>query len=357
MKILLAFDSFKGSLSSTQAGEIVAEVLSAYDTEVLTVADGGEGSLQVLPYPSRPFAAVDPLGNPLTAHFKYHKETAYFELALTCGLTLVKEKNPLKAHTEGLGMGIREAINLGYSDILLFAGGSATHDAGLGALYALGFRFFNSEGLSVRPRGENLSQICRYLAPALPEELRIRIATDVNNPFTGPEGAAAVYAPQKGAKPQDLPLLEAGLVHLEKTFAVAPLPPGSGAAGGLAGGFKLFLNAEILSASEVLLKGVKEKVQAADLVITGEGRVDGQTLSGKLISKLLEMSTEKKFIVVAGRIVTPLTAPQILRQKALADPAMSTPYAMKNAAALLRKQAQLLLEFLENYANSKNINA
>jgi glycerate kinase len=357
MKILIAFDSFKGSLDSAQAGNILAEVFSTYPTEVLTVADGGEGSLQVLDLPSRPFTAVDPWGVPLKAYYKYQGDTAYFELALTCGLTLIQKRNPLLTHTEGLGMGLRQAIVDGCKRIVIFAGGSATHDAGTGALYALGFRYFDTHGKPLRPRGENLGQIIDFIPPALTQGIHFTIATDVTNPFTGPQGATYTYAPQKGATPEDLPQLEAGLVHLENCFTKRPLPPGSGAAGGLAGGFHMFLGADILPATDLLLLDVKEKVEKADVVITGEGSIDEQTLSGKLVSKILEMSKDKKFALLAGQLKTPLYQPQILWQEGLTDEKIDTEYAMKNAALLLKSKGEKLREFLENYRSSNNINA
>ncbi len=311
----------------------------------------------MLPYPARSFEALGPAGERITAFYKTHLDTAYFELALTCGLTLTAQKNPLLTHTEGLGMGIKQALKEGYKKILVFAGGSATNDAGLGALYALGYRFYDPEGNSIRPRGGNLYRIATYESPILPKDIHFAVATDVRNPFTGPEGATYTYAPQKGAKPEDLPLLEAGMVHIEKTFATGPLPSGAGAAGGLAGGFYLFLSATIFSASDLLLRGVKEKVEQADFVVTGEGRIDAQTLHGKLVTRILDMSTEKKFILIAGHITTPIALPQILWQEDLTGNDISTEYAIKNAKQLLRNKAQKLREFLDNKRNTHNINA
>lgn len=358
MKILIALDSFKGSLSSKLAGECLARGIRtrnpAFSTEVVAVADGGEGSLEMLAAgkTKHRFTANDPLGRKLHGYYLSHDGTAYLEMAVTGGLTLLKEEeyNPLLTSTYGLGQNIRKAA--GFRRIILFAGGSATNDAGLGALHALGFTFFAENGREVIPAGGNLKHIRSFRKPAglyLPE---IRVATDVTNPFYGKNGAVQVYAAQKGATPAMRKTLEAGMRNIASLFPHVPIQqiPGAGAAGGLAGGLHLFLGAEIVPATSLLFEeaGLPEKVSRADIVVTGEGRIDHQTLHGKLVSKILALSQEKKFILVAGRIEQELRSPAILQQFSLTGGGLPPEEAMRNARKLMVKLGKELAKFLEN---------
>lgn len=357
MKILLALDSFKGSLSSKLAGECLAKGIraqnTAFSTEVLTVADGGEGSLEMLAAgkTEHRFTAAGPLGRKVQGYYLSHGTTAYLEMAVTCGLTLLKkeEYNPLLTSTYGLGQNLRKAA--GFRRVIIFAGGSATHDAGLGALHALGFRFLNKNGREIIPAGGNLKDIRSFQRPEnlnLPE---IWVATDVSNPFYGKKGTT-VYAAQKGATPAMRKTLEAGIKNIASLFPDVPVQeiPGAGAAGGLAGGFHLFLGARIVPATTLLFEeaGLAARVSRADIVVTGEGRIDAQTLHGKLVSRILALSPEKKFILVAGRIERELRSPAVLEQFSLTAGGMPAEEAMRQARRLMVKQGRELAKFLEN---------
>lgn len=358
MKILLALDSFKGSLSSKLAGECLAKGIRAqnpaFSTEVVAVADGGEGSLEMLAAgkTKHRFTAADPLGRKVHGYYLSHGDTAYLEMAVTGGLTLLKEEeyNPLLTSTYGLGQNIRKAA--GFRRIIIFAGGSATNDAGLGALHALGFTFFAKNGREIIPSGGNLKHICSFHKPGnlhLPE---IWVATDVANPFYGKNGATHVYAAQKGATPTMQKNLEAGIKNIASLFPQIPVQqiPGAGAAGGLAGGLHLFLGARIVPATSLLFEeaDLPGKVSRADIVVTGEGRIDAQTLHGKLVSRILALSPEKKFILVAGRIERELRSPVVLQQFPLTGSGIPAEEAMRNARKLMVKQGKELAKFLEN---------
>lgn len=369
MKILVALDSFKGTLSSKIAGECLVKGIRArnpsFQTEVISVADGGEGSLEMLAAGKtrHRFTAKDPLGRKISGYYLGHHDTAYLEMAVTSGLTRLKkeEYNPLLTSTYGLGESIKKAVAKGFRRIVIFAGGSATNDAGLGALNALGFTFFSKSGREVIPNGGNLKQITSFRQPAglcLPE---ITVATDVTNPFYGKNGATLVYAAQKGATPAMLKILEAGMKNVASLFPGSPLHllQGSGAAGGLAGGLHLFLGARIVPATTLLFEttGLEKKVSSADIVVTGEGHIDRQTLHGKLVSKILALSTKRKFILVAGQMTQELRSPVVLHRFLLTDNGVSPEQAMLNARRLMVSKGKELAKFLENKFGEKHFNA
>lgn len=369
MKILVALDSFKGTLSSKIAGECLVKGILArnptFQTEVISVADGGEGSLEMLAAgkTKHRFTAKDPLGRKISGYYLSHHDTAYLEMAMTSGLTRLKkeEYNPLLTSTYGLGENIKKAAKKGFRRIIIFAGGSATNDAGLGALNALGFAFFSKSGQEIIPNGGNLKQIASFRKPAglrLPE---ITVATDVTNPFYGRNGATHIYAAQKGATPAMRKTLEAGIKNIASLFPGIPVNSleGSGAAGGLAGGFHLFLGTSIIPATPLLFEatGLEKKVSRADIVVTGEGHIDRQTRHGKLVSKILALSTEKKFILVAGQMTRKLRFPGILQRFLLTDGGVSPEEAMLNARRLMVSKGKKLAKFLENKFGENHFNA
>ena len=200
MKILIALDSFKGSLTSQRAGELLEEGIKNTNPDikctVISVADGGEGSLEMIKNGKQihPLTASDSLGKPIETYFLSRNDTAYIEMAVTSGFTLLKkeERNPLKTNTYGTGLQIREAIKKGFKRIIIFAGGSATNDAGLGALQALGFKFYSKSGAEVTTKGETLQEISSFDFPNLENFPEIWIATDITNPFYGPTGATSI---------------------------------------------------------------------------------------------------------------------------------------------------------------------
>lgn len=318
-KIILAFDSFKGSASSLQlaeaAAEGVREVLPDCRTVVFPIADGGEGTVDALRSAMHArtvtCSVTGPLGEPLGASYALAGTTALIELASAAGLTLVPEerRNPLRTTTFGVGQLIADAMSRGCRHIVLGLGGSATNDAATGILAALGYRFLDSDGQELPPVGASLAKIAeidsRNALPAL-RDVQFTLVCDVANPFCGPDGAAAVYAPQKGASPDDVAVLDAGMKHyssvLKKlTGRDISAVPGAGAAGGVAGGLLPFLNASIRSGIDTVLDLLHfdDALDGASLVITGEGRIDAQSSMGKAVGGILARAKARRVPVVA----------------------------------------------------------
>ena len=306
-KILVASDSFKGSLSS---GEVAAAVRSAVEEtmpgcEVLSleISDGGEGLVQALaPALGAEFVRSqvhDPLGRSIEAQYALKGECAVIEMASASGLTLVakEERDIMKASSRGLGELMLDALGRGCRDLVIGIGGSATNDAGTGMLSALGWRFLDKSGRTVPDGGGSLEHITRidnsFADPRL-REARFRVACDVDNPFCGPDGAAAVFGPQKGATPQQVQALDKGMRNFarlvrEDTGVDLQAVPGSGAAGGVGGALTAFLAAPLLPGAHLVLDALDFDTLASgcDLVITGEGRLDAQSLHGKACHAVL----------------------------------------------------------------------
>lgn len=326
-KIVIAFDSFKGSLTSTQAAEAAAkgirEALPQCQVVCLPVSDGGEGILDALlqaiggQYISCP--AHDPLMHPLTVPYgiSADKQTAIIEMAAASGLTLVspQERNPLHTTTYGTGEQIRHALSQGCRHVLLGLGGSATNDAGLGMLQALGYVFKDKNGQEIGPmQGEWLEKIASIDTSNVPQEVReaqFTAACDVNNPFLGLSGAAHVFAPQKGAGPADVAKLEKGMSHIaelirQSTGTDISAMPGAGAAGGMGGALAAFLHASLKPGIQLLLNTLHfaEMIQDASLIITGEGKADRQTLMGKVPAGILHEALQQEIPVwlLAGAV-------------------------------------------------------
>lgn len=302
-KIIIACDSFKGSLSSIEVGEAVAEGIRRADqsivTRVVAVADGGEGTVSALvggldgQYVS---CSVDgPLGHPVTAAYGISGDgsLAVMEMAQASGLTLIpeSERNPLRTSTFGTGQMIGDALSRGCGTIIMGIGGSATNDGGMGLMCALGARFLDSEGHELPHCGASLIDIEAIdLSRMNPEAISARflIACDVNNPLYGHDGAAYVFAPQKGADARAVERLDDGLRNYARVISrttgrdVANMP-GAGAAGGLGACFAAFFNADLKPGIELMLDAVHfdDIIDGADLIITGEGRLDSQTVHGK----------------------------------------------------------------------------
>lgn len=302
-KVVVASDSFKGCLSSWQVADAVEkgihDALPGCDVVKLAVADGGEGSMDALmtTLGGKPVSLMvsGPLGSPVEAEYAWiDGSTAVIEMARASGLTLLapEERNPLRASTYGTGQLIADALDKGCRRFMICIGGSATNDAGTGMLEALGYRFMDSGGNILKGCGEALGRISSIdfsnVHPALSESEFI-VACDVDSPFCGPDGAAYVYGPQKGASPEMVEQLDKGMRHFARIiFQVTGVDvtdmPGAGAAGGLGGALKAFLKAEISRGADMVLDAVHfdDAIKDADLVITGEGRIDSQTLTGKL---------------------------------------------------------------------------
>ena len=302
-KIVVASDSFKGSLTSLEVAQSVAKaVKEAYPScEVVevNVADGGEGTMDALQQTLGGRKVIlevsDPLGRPVDASYVILEDgsTAVLEMSAASGLPLLapEERNPSKTSTLGTGELIRDALDKGCRKFLVGIGGSATNDAGMGMLHALGYRFMDASGTELAPVGGSMINVASIdmsgRHPAL-SEAQFIVACDVKAPLYGPDGAAYVFAPQKGADNEMVEALDMGLRHFAEVSALATgcdssSLEGSGAAGGLGYAFRQFLGASLERGVEMVLDAIHfdELLNGADLVITGEGRVDSQTLTGK----------------------------------------------------------------------------
>jgi glycerate 2-kinase len=302
MKIVIAPDSFKESLSAPEVSAAIAagfrEIFPDADYVLVPLADGGEGTTQAMVAATVgrtvPVRVTGPLGHPVAALYGLSGDgrTAFIEMAAASGLMLVPpgERNPLITTSCGTGELIRAAISAGVSRIVIGIGGSATNDGGAGMLQALGMKLLDANGREIGFGGDALSRLDRMDAAGLDprlQEVVIDVACDVDNPLLGEHGASAVYGPQKGGTPEMIARLEANLAHyaaiierdLGRDIATAP---GAGAAGGM-GAALLVLGGRLRPGIELILDAVGFEAIArdADLIITGEGRMDSQTLSGK----------------------------------------------------------------------------
>ena len=302
MKCVVAIDSFKGSLTSLQAGSAAAEGISRVypeaQVEVFPIADGGEGTVIALTTALngtlQSVDALDPLGRPIQCEYGILPgQTAVIEMSCAAGITLLtaEERNPMNTTTYGVGQVIADAISKGCRDFIVGIGGSATNDGGIGMLQALGFGILDENGAQVALGGAGLEKIASITAenalPAL-KECTFRIACDVTNPLCGKSGCSAIYGPQKGATPAQIEKMDGWLNRYADTVkTVFPNSdknmPGAGAAGGIGFAFFSFLNGKPYSGIDLILgeMPIEEKIRNADLVITGEGRLDAQTVMGK----------------------------------------------------------------------------
>lgn len=305
MKAVIAIDSFKGSLSSQEAGQAVAagikRVFPDAVTQVCPLADGGEGTVETLISGMggtiRRLSVTGPLGEKVTGRYGVLEDgvTAVMEMADAAGITMVlpEQRNPLYTTTYGVGETIRDAVKEGCRKFIIGIGGSATNDGGVGMLQALGFEFLDGAGKPVAFGAQGLEKlVCIGTGHAMEElaDCEFHIACDVKNALCGPEGCSAVFGPQKGADDAMIRQMDAWLADYAALAAAAfegeavdPDHPGSGAAGGLGFAFRTFLHGSLEPGVELILRETKleEKLQDADVVVTGEGRLDGQTVMGK----------------------------------------------------------------------------
>lgn len=310
MRILAAMDKFKGTLTAAEAARLVAEGFrragGRFRVEEWPLADGGEGTCEALTAARggryRTVRVHGPLGEPVEARYGLAGTTAFMEMATACGLALVPvaQRDPRRTSTFGFGEMLADAIRQGATDIIAGIGGSATNDGGAGMAAALGVRFLDAAGRELPWLcGGKLAEVADIdrtgVLPAL-AGVRIRIASDVTNPLLGERGAAAVYAPQKGADAAAVRELEAGLAHLRELAdadAAHPLGrPGDGAAGGLGFGCRVFLHTDFASGAQLVmretgfLQALAEAEPADTVVVTGEGCTDAQTGAGKLCAEV-----------------------------------------------------------------------
>lgn len=325
MKIVIAMDSMKGSLSSVEAGLAIREgILKACDADIIVkpLADGGEGTVEALLTgmggKEIQLEVTGPLGWKVPCVYGIIEEskTAILEMAQAAGIKLVPDRllNPMNTSTYGVGEMIRDAINRGCRNFIIGIGGSATNDGGIGMLKALGYVFYDAEGNPVGPEGRELSRIAALSTKGAMRELSecsFRIACDVNNPLCGPKGAAHVFGPQKGATPKIVEFLDSGLHTFTEVVKKAlgkdtASYPGAGAAGGLGYALITFLNGALESGIDIILNEIRleEDIRDADFVITGEGRLDFQTAMGKAPVGVARLAKKyrRKVIAFAGGV-------------------------------------------------------
>lgn len=308
MRVLIAIDSYKGSLSSMEAGSAAFEGIQRVDSraEILVrpLADGGEGTVDALVAglggSRRVISVTGPCERPVACAYgiisreNSLSKICVLEMASAAGITLLspEERNPLRTTTYGVGEVIRDAIAQGCRRFIVGIGGSATNDGGVGMLQALGFEFLDQQGRELPHGGAVLSSLASIRTGKVMPELKdcaFRIACDVTNPLCGPKGASAVFGPQKGATPEMVECLDAALAHYSEIASVGERQgvvrsmPGDGAAGGLGFAFRVFLGAELVRGVDLVLAetGLEDYVRTADVVVTGEGRLDAQTVMGK----------------------------------------------------------------------------
>jgi len=321
MKIVLAPDKFKGSLTGMQfcaaVEEGVKKVLPNAEIIKLPLADGGDGTIEILEYHLKgkriKVRVNDPLFRGIEASYLYMDsiKTAFIEMAEASGMYLLKkeEQNCFYTTTFGTGELILNAINKGAKTIILGIGGSATNDCGIGMASALGYTFEDENGVELSPVGKNLCLIKNINTNNVLPELKsidFKVACDVTNRLHGKEGAAFVYGPQKGASPNEIIALDEGLKNISKLFKKqfdkdVQNIKGAGAAGGMGAGTLVFLNAKLQSGINLVkeLVDFEEKIKNADWIITGEGKLDSQTLSGKTILGVLESAKKHQISVAA----------------------------------------------------------
>ena len=370
MKIIIAPDKFKGSLTSFEVCKAISDGIKKTNekNEIIEfpMADGGDGFASVLQHYLKTDTVicdtVDPLGRSITAFYQWDEKNkiASIEMAVASGLVLLKEKerNPLLTSTFGTGLLIKHAIEKGAAKIILGLGGSATNDGGTGILSALRFQFVNDKGVLLQASGENLLQIKKIITPSVLPPVKFEIACDVQNILCGPHGAAYVYAPQKGANKEQVELLDRGLRNLadvlnKKTGKDISNEPGTGAAGGIGAGLLTFFDVQMRKGIELIMEACKieEQLTDADLLITGEGKIDEQSSSGKVVGHMTGLANKYGIPCIAICGSTELGEEAIKKlglQKVIAiqDATINKEYSMHNAASLLEKRAASGLNFL-----------
>ncbi len=313
-KILLVPDSFKGTLNALKISNILTETAEQVSSDLiinsLPLSDGGDGFSHILsnylPLNEINLESVDAFLRRINTYFLYNEssKTAFIESASAIGLNWLRreEYNPIQACSYGLGLLIKGAIDNGAKKIVIGLGGTATVDGGMGMLNALGVKFYNVKDIELAPKGGNLQFIRRIDVSNLDQRLqdiKIIAACDVENPLFGENGAAFVFAPQKGASRESIIRLDSGLQNFaQETFHITGIDleflSGGGAAGGIAAAMHAFFNAQLQSGFDILadLVGLKEVIEETDWIISAEGKTDDQTIKGKLIGKLAKIAKE-----------------------------------------------------------------
>jgi len=367
MRILIAPQSLKGSLTAAEAGSSIAQGVQAIfpkaEIDIVPIADGGEGTVQALVDASGgkiiQMIVTGPLGEPVTAFFGLMGDglTAVIEMAACAGLPLVppEKRDPRITTTYGVGELIRAALDNGSRHFIIGIGGSATNDGGAGMVQALGAKLFDSQGREISRGGAALATLAHISTTDLDPRLQqctVDVACDVNNPLCGPMGASAVYGPQKGATPEMVEELDKALAHyaqiIEKELGLSIQNiPGAGAAGGLGAGLMAFLHARLRPGAQIIFEALslEKHIQQADLVITAEGQIDAQTAYGKSVGAVAEIAKRYNLPVLAfagslGENYQVAYSLGVDAIEVLPDRPMTLTFAMENAARLICDSAE-----------------
>ena len=365
MKYLLVPDKFKGSLTAAEVIEALSRGIRKIDPDPhlhsALVSDGGDGFVEsIAHYTESEFVkckATDPVGRAMETSYLFEpsSKSAFIEMAQTAGLELLDkaDRNPLYTSTYGTGLQLKHALEYGAENIYVGLGGSATNDGGTGIAVAMGYRFLDAQNNELEPNGKSLAHIRNIIKPDNTDfkAANIFAINDVNNPLFGPQGAAHVYAAQKGANKEEIEYLDSGLIQLNSVVEQIldkqnSKVPGAGAAGGTAFGLMSFLEAEFIGGANFIfhIAGIHEllKNNPIDYIITGEGKIDDQTLSGKVIHGILELANQYNVPVIA--ICGALEADRAkLEEEGLKavievrDPNQSLEYNMSAASSLVEK--------------------
>lgn len=376
MKILLATNYLKGSLSAIETANIIEKAALKDDKEIkitkVPIADGGDGTLDAIKlytnFEEKTAIVTDPLGRKVPAgwliiNYKNEK-TAVIEATKACGLSLLKpeEYNPLKTTTFGVGELINQAVESHCKKIILTIGGSSTNDGGAGILQALGIKLLDKNNNTIQLGGEGLENLEKIdvsgLNPKL-KDVKIFVACDVENPLCGKNGASYVYAPQKGATYEQTKILDENLSHFaDVTRKITGKDfrefPGAGAAGGISFGLKSFLNTELIKGFDFIaeISKLEEKIKESDFVITTEGRFDSQSLSGKAPFKVAQLAKKNNIpvILIAGSVEKDINLSNtgILKAFSLKDETVSLEDSIKNAPTLLENLIPQVLSFIKS---------
>jgi glycerate kinase len=370
MKILIAPDSFKGSLSAIEAANAINKGIKnackEAETVLLPVGDGGEGTMETLVAATggtiRTLTVTGPLGNQVEAVYGIlgDGQTCVIEMASASGLHLVPEGklSPLKATTYGTGQLIKQALDDGFTSFIIGLGGSATNDGGAGMLQALGLQILDEAGNEVGCGGGELNQVKRISFHTFDKRIKdcsFIIASDVQNPMVGLDGAAHIFGPQKGATASDVELLDRNLTiwanEIEKITGIKLHDrPGAGAAGGIGGAFQAFFPAKVKRGIDVVIEYIKldDELQNADLVITGEGSVDHQTVFGKTPMGVAQAANHRNVptILIAGSVGKGIEALYdfgVVSVNSIISRPMTLKEAIENAEELLESSAEQVI--------------
>lgn len=367
-KIIIIPDSFKGSLSSLEVCNAIEEgILKVFkDAKIkkIPVADGGEGTVDSVIYAAggkiKKIKVRNPLGETIESKYGLiDNNKAVIEMAEASGLTLIKEKNPLKLSTYGTGELIKDAVENGIKEILIGIGGSATNDCGIGMANALGYGFLDKNGNELEAIAENMIKIAKIDDSNVYKKIfdvKINVACDVKNPLYGKDGATAIYGAQKGVTKESFDILDEGLKNVaklvkEKFNKEIDYIEGSGAAGGLGGGLIAFCNAELKSGIDAVLDIIdfEKEIKDVSLIITGEGAIDGQTKKGKVPVGIARRARNIPVIAIVGDIRDGAEAVYdmgIVSIMPALKRAMSLEDAMANSKSLITDAAERACRFM-----------